>query len=57
MRSDVEETARVVVGCGYHLHQNPGPGLLDLPPGLLINFGGSTFKEGIPRIANGDLAR
>lgn len=31
--------------------------LLDLPLGLLINFGGATFKEGIRRIANGDLAR
>ncbi|MEA2163776.1 MAG: hypothetical protein QOK37_1903 [Thermoanaerobaculia bacterium] len=26
--------------------------LLDLPLGLLINFGASTFKEGIRRIAN-----
>ena len=31
--------------------------LLDLPLGLLINFGGSTFKEGVRRIANGDLKR
>lgn len=31
--------------------------LLDLPLGLLINFGGATFKEGVRRIANGDLAR
>jgi GxxExxY protein len=26
--------------------------LLDLPLGLLINFGGETFKEGVKRIAN-----
>lgn len=31
--------------------------LLDLPLGLLMNFGGGTFKEGIRRIANGDLNR
>lgn len=31
--------------------------LLDLPLGLLINFGGATFKEGVRRIANGDLKR
>jgi GxxExxY protein len=31
--------------------------LLDLPLGLLMNFGGATFKEGIRRIANGDLNR
>jgi len=31
--------------------------LLDMPLGLLINFGGGTFKEGIRRIANGDLKR
>ena len=30
--------------------------LLDLPLGLLMNFGGATFKEGIRRIANGDLS-
>lgn len=28
------------------------PKLLDLPLGLLMNFGGATFKEGIKRIAN-----
>ena len=26
--------------------------LLDMPLGLLINFGGETFKEGVKRIAN-----
>ena len=31
--------------------------LLDLPLGLLVNFGGATFKEGVRRIANGDLQR
>src|SRR3546814_20201199 len=31
--------------------------LLDLPLGLLINFGGATFREGVRRIANGDLTR
>jgi GxxExxY protein len=31
--------------------------LLDLPLGLLMNFGGATFREGVKRIANGDLAR
>ena len=31
--------------------------LLDLPLGLLMNFGGATFKEGVRRIANGDLGR
>ena len=30
--------------------------LLDLPLGLLMNFGAATFREGIKRIANGDLA-
>lgn len=130
MRTDVEELARVVVDCGYHLHRMLGPGLLesayeailadqltrrgmrverqkpipirydglelaegfradlmldgqllvelksverlaplhskqvltylrllDLPLGLLVNFGGATFREGVRRIANGDLAR
>ncbi len=31
--------------------------LLDLPLGLLINFGAETIKEGIRRIANGRLDR
>lgn len=31
--------------------------LLDLPLGLLLNFGGATFKEGIRRIANGNINR
>ncbi len=31
--------------------------LLDLPLGLLINFGGATFKEGVRQIANGNLLR
>ncbi len=31
--------------------------LLDLPLGLLMNFGGATFREGVKRIANGDLTR
>lgn len=31
--------------------------LLDLPLGLLINFGRAMFKEGVRRIANGDLTR
>jgi GxxExxY protein len=31
--------------------------LLDLPLGLLMNFGCATFKEGIRRIANGDLSK
>jgi GxxExxY protein len=31
--------------------------LLDLPLGLLMNFGGATFREGVRRIANGDLGR
>lgn len=31
--------------------------LLDLPLGILVNFGGATFKEGVRRIANGDLGR
>ncbi|WP_374525997.1 GxxExxY protein [Sphingopyxis sp.] len=130
MQSNIEEIARVVIDCGYRLHQNLGPGLLesayeailadqlarhglsierqkpipirydglelkegfradlmvegkllvelksverlsplhskqvltylrllDLPLGLLINFGGATFKEGARRIANGNLAR
>ena len=26
--------------------------LLDMPLGLLINFGGETFKEGINRVVN-----
>lgn len=31
--------------------------LLDLPLGLLMNFGGATFKAGVCRIANGNLKR
>jgi len=31
--------------------------LPDLPLGVLMNFGGATFKEGVRRIANGDLRR
>lgn len=27
--------------------------LMNLPPGLLMNFGGATFREGIKRVANG----
>ena len=27
--------------------------LLDLPLGLVINFGGATFKEGVKRVVNG----
>jgi GxxExxY protein len=122
---DIEELARVTVDCGFHLHKNLGPGLLesvyeailtdqlmrcglfvqrqapipirydgieltegfradvlvggrllielksverlsplhgkqvltylrllDLPLGLLINFGGETFKEGVRRVVN-----
>ena len=122
---DIEEIARVTVDCGFHLHKNLGPGLLesvyeaimadqlvrrglnvqrqvpisirydgielpegfradlliegvllvelksverlsplhgkqvltylrllDMPLGLLINFGGETFKEGVKRIVN-----
>ncbi len=121
----IEEIARVTVDCGFHLHKNLGPGLLesvyeaimadqlvrrglnvqrqvpipvrydgielpegfradlliegvllvelksverlspfhgkqvltylrllDMPLGLLINFGGVTFKEGVKRIVN-----
>lgn len=130
MTASVEDLARLVVDCGFRLHQNLGPGLLesayeailadqltrrgivverqkpipirydgielaegfradlllngqflvelksverlsplhskqvltylrllDLPLGVLINFGGATFKEGVRRIANGDLGR
>ncbi len=122
---DIEELASITVDCGFHLHKNLGPGLLesvyeaiifdqlvrrglnvqrqapipiryggvelpegfradlliegkllvelksmerlsplhgkqvltylrllDLPLGLLINFGGETFKEGVRRVAN-----
>ena len=122
---DIEELARVAIDCGFHLHKDLGPGLLesvyeaimadmlarrgfdvqrqvaipirygnielaegfradilldgrllielksverlsplhgkqvltylrllDLPLGLLINFGGETFKEGAKRIVN-----
>ena len=31
--------------------------LLDLPLGLLMNFGSATFAEGVKRIANGGLTR
>ncbi|MBD3731653.1 MAG: GxxExxY protein [Sphingopyxis sp.] len=31
--------------------------LLNLPLGVLMNFGGATFKEGVRRIANDDLGR
>jgi GxxExxY protein len=130
MTANVEDLARIVVDCGFRLHQNLGPGLLesayeailadqlsrrgivverqkpfpikydgvelaegfradlllngqllvelksverlsplhskqvltylrllDLPLGVLMNFGGATFKEGVRRIANGDLGR
>ena len=130
MRAGIEELARAVVDCGFRLHRDLGPGLLEsayeailadqlrrrgicverqkpipirydgielaegfradllldgnllielksverlsplhgkqvltylrllnLPLGILINFGGVTFKEGVRRIANGDLAR
>lgn len=130
MRADVEELASIAVDCGFRLHRDLGPGLLEsayeailadqlrrrgiaterqkpipirydgtelaegsradfllegrllvelksverlsplhskqvltylrllnLPLGILINFGGATFKEGVRRIANGDLAR
>lgn len=130
MTANVEELARLVVDCGFRLHRNLGPGLLEsayeailadqlmrngvwverqkaipikydgvelaegfradlliegqllielksverlsplhskqvltylrllnLPLGILMNFGGATFKEGVRRIANGDLAR
>ena len=122
---DIEELASIVVDCGFHLHRNLGPGLLesvyeaimadqlarrglhvqrqapiairydgielpegfradlliegillvelksverlsplhgkqvltylrllDLPLGLLINFGGETFKQGVKRVLN-----
>ena len=122
---DIEELARIAVDCGFHLHKNLGPGLLEsvyeviladqlarrglivqrqapipirydgielnegfradllvegrllielksverlsplhgkqvltylrlleLPLGLLINFGGETFKEGVRRVVN-----
>lgn len=91
-RRDVEELSAIVVDCGYHLHVEIGPGLLesvyeavlanllvedtlllelksveklapvhskqvltylrllDLPLGLLLNFGAATFKEGCKRI-------
>ena len=122
---DIEELASITVDCGFHLHKNLGPGLLesvyeaimfdqlvrrglnvqrqapipiryggvelpegfradlliegkllvelksverlsplhgkqvltylrllDLPLGLLVNFGGETFKEGVRRVAN-----
>ncbi|HMN53722.1 MAG TPA: GxxExxY protein [Sphingopyxis sp.] len=125
MALDIEELASIAVDCGFHLHKNLGPGLLEsvheailfdqlvrrgldvqrqapipirydgvelpegfradlliegkllielksverlsplhgkqvltylrllnLPLGLLINFGGETFKEGVRRVAN-----
>jgi GxxExxY protein len=125
MKEDIERLARIAVDCGFQIHQNLGPGLLEsayeailsdllekqgilverqkpipirygntvldegfradillensllielksverlsavhgkqvltylkllnLPLGLLMNFGGATFKEGIKRIAN-----
>ncbi|MDE0835937.1 MAG: GxxExxY protein [Akkermansiaceae bacterium] len=81
-RRDKEELARIVVDCGFRLHKELGPGLLEnallielksvsklmpvhskqvltylrllnLPLGLLINYGSATFKEGIKRIVNG----
>jgi GxxExxY protein len=127
---DIEEIARTVVDCGYHLHRDLGPGLLesvyelllceslgeagpgtarqvpipisykgividnafkadlivegrllielksvermatvhgkqvltylrlmDLPLGLLINFGDAVFKDGVKRIANNYYGR
>jgi GxxExxY protein len=30
--------------------------LMDLPLGLLINFGGATFREGVKRIANNHIS-
>ena len=85
---EIEEIARVVVNCGYGLHKELGPGLLEsvyevvlakllveiksvenlapvhgkqlltylrllnLPLGLLMNFGAAIFKNGIKRIVN-----
>lgn len=125
MQPNLEDLASIVVDCGYRLHRDLGPGLLEsayeaimadqlvrrgvlverqkpipirydglqlnegfradlllegrllvefksverlsplhskqvltyLPLGLLINFGGATFKEGVRRIANGDVRR
>ena len=130
MTASVEDLTRLVVDCGFQLHQNLGPGLLesayeailadqlarrgiiverqklipikydgielsegfradlllegkllvelksverlsplhskqiltylrllDLPLGVPMNFGGATLKEGVRRIANGDLSR
>jgi hypothetical protein len=84
-RKDKEDLARIAVDCGFRLHKELGPGLLesvyevvlakllereglapvhskqlltylrllDLPLGLLMNFGAATFKEGVKRVVNG----
>ena len=57
-RRDKEEMASILVDCAFRLHRDLGPGLLEtgvlnLPLGLLINFGAAPFKEGCKRIVNG----
>jgi hypothetical protein len=56
---DVEEAARIAVDCGLKLHKAVGPRLLESvlrlakqPLGLLMNFGGETFREGLKRVIN-----
>jgi hypothetical protein len=58
---EIEEIARLVVDCGVDIHKQPGPDgkqvltylrLLNLPLGLLRNFGAAIFKSGFKRIVN-----
>lgn len=45
LRGDVEALAKLAIDCGYQLQVEVGPG-------LLMNFGGETFREGIKRVMN-----
>jgi hypothetical protein len=41
------------MSCRFHSRQVPTYlKLLDLPLGLVMNFGGGTFREGLKRVAN-----
>ena len=42
---DIEELAATAIDCGFHIHK-------ELGPGLLMNFGCETFRDGLKRIVN-----
>ncbi len=49
---DLEEMTRIVIDCGYHLHRNLGPGLLEgayeLIPSKLIERRGLHVRRQVP---------